>query len=137
MRATLWGCLTVALGVAACGATTVVEVEITDHADPLTANPGDRLFVLGVARSFERFPLTELVVSAAVAGGAQARVECSRADGLGDGELGEGESLLCVEPSVNRYGPPQVGAPVPVFLMRNWGVGALRQLAQGTWSPEN
>jgi len=96
------------------------EGAIEDDAAALTAAGGDPLFTLRLdSISPGRRPVDLLVRVADP--DVMRDVPCAHDDANGDGLLDAGETLRCVEPAENRFGPEQAGQSLAVFVFERVG----------------
>jgi hypothetical protein len=114
-----------------------VTASVADHADALTANPGDNIATFTLDGASEAFMLTSSSFTVAEVGMTALQVNFTLVDGNGDGKLGEGESVTLIEPGLNKFDTTSIGKSYEVTF-RVAGTGdVLRQLAVETWTPSN
>lgn len=114
------------------GAATAITV--TDHADALTDNGGDKLATLTLTEAKDSYDVGTLEVIAKEAGQTGFSVNFDLVDGNGDGKLGKGESLTVKEPNTNVYGAAAVGKKYTITAFQRGTDNVLRQLGAGDWT---
>jgi hypothetical protein len=135
-----------ALFLAGCSETGSVEIEVTDHADPLTTNAGDKLFELKLNKAVTTsdwpaapYPAAAVSVRVNEPGQTGRVLAFAHQDTNGDQKWDEGETLLVSEhadPLPDFYNPTKVGVAHNVAVTVSEG-GTNYQVWTGIWTPAN
>jgi len=113
-----------------------VSIVVEDHADALTSNPSDKLFILTLSKSPKSYALADVVVYANLPGQTANQLDYTHDDGNGNGKLDVGESLQCSEPPLNIFDATTVGKSVVVGFAVPFQ-GTMTEVGTATWNPVN
>ncbi len=112
-------------------------ISISDHSDALTTGGTDNLFILTLTKAPEGYVLTDIQITAHLAGQTATVLNFAGSDANSNGQLDAGESLTCVEPGANVFDQTTVGQPVVVDFTKKLGSNTVESVATGTWTPAN
>ncbi|MBT8492521.1 MAG: hypothetical protein KJO07_05640 [Deltaproteobacteria bacterium] len=85
---------------------------LSDHPDAVTDQPGDNIAFLEVESADEDIPLNRLLATFEDPGGTATAYDLELSvDANADGLLGEGDTLLLIEPALDQMAPADVGGP--------------------------
>ena len=110
---------------------------VEDHADPLTEDGYDNLFVIHWETDVESYPASQLQVRTEITPGEESELlDCEHDDADEDGDLTEDETLTCSEGAVSYYDDSLVGEQITVQLLLQSG-SRLDVKEQAHWVPDN
>ena len=119
MRHCVW--ILACLFLVACGddeAAPTVEATLTDHADALTDQGGDRLFDMEITTADQSFAPADLQLSIQPADGAAVNLTLDLStDADSDGDAGKGDVITGIEPVDDVIGVAEAGAAYDVSLV--------------------
>lgn len=122
---------------AACGGSgneSDVVVDVEDHLDPLTAQPGDNLFTIELFEADEAYPVADLAIAVNPYGGSAAPVDFELSvDANGDGAFGVGDQLVVREGSDDTYNESHSGTLFEVVVTVTDDTGTTRELVMKQW----
>jgi len=109
-----------------------VTVQASDAA--LTDKGSDKLFTLTLSDAPKAYDAEKILVRASADGVADKTLVITFGDKNGDGKLDKDETIDCVEPAENAFGPSIVGKEVKVVVLYT-GDGSEKEIANATWTP--
>lgn len=109
-----------------------VTVQSSDAA--LTDKGSDKLFTLTVSDAPQAYESEKILVRASADGVADKTLVLAFGDTNADKKLDKGETIECVEPAADAFGPSMVGKEVKVVVIYT-GDGTEKEIAKATWTP--